>query len=322
MRNVFFVFVCAVVTFGTVVDFLDRRPLMRVTLRSSLGRRFGIEDFITPVVNPYRINVMYSTDNQSLYFTEFLPRSIKSLRKYNPNAIVFENHHNVSMLIESFKDEQTREMFSLSVPNNSQSAHLRSRDAAAATWLRYLDFEYHEISPFAWVLYLDADTVVTESLDELVHLVKTYKWTNEVVMAVKMHNYKLGDKTYFNTSVLASDFGMDKFHKSGFNTGVMVVNIAEWRMQQITEKILAIQYANVADYNSTLYRYDDMAAANIILRDLWVELPPEYNCMNVEIPTSEKDVPYASNGKRCVIVHYTGQKKMESATHATADVSQ
>jgi len=288
-----------------ILEPLSTQPVIRHYLGEKLG--------IAPHINPEPFHVVYAVDNESPYYTHMFPRSVESLKKYNPYALVHSSAFDPESIEQYSETTFGRNIFTLSFPPRSTTVQLHSRSAQMIAWARYVSLMVSpSLPPSGWVLYLDADTVITESLEPLVHLANSVNWEEAIVMAMEMDNYRLGDKTYFNTSLLSQNYNLGNLHRNGFNTGVMVINIAMWRRLQISEKIFQLQYENTKLYNGTLYRYDDMSAANLILREAWTKLPEQYNCMNTPPVVSDDDIPIASNGKPCAIVHEAGPKKMRA----------
>lgn len=145
------------------------------------------------------------------------------------------------------------------------------------------------------VLYLDADIVVNANIEEL-------------------YNYDL--KNDFLGAVL--DPGFDRHKELGmdsksmyFNSGVMLVNNAKWRENQIGDKV--IQF--VAD-NREVIEFPDQDGLNALIDGKWSVMDLRYNqqsvillpdfglkghCFGVEELIEAKRNP--------VIVHYTGTSK-------------
>ncbi len=106
------------------------------------------------------------------------------------------------------------------------------------------------------VLYLDCDVLVRHSLSDL------FNTDLEGVLAGAVIN------PFYDGSRLGLADG-DRY----FNSGVLLLNCAEWRADGTKDKVLAY----LRD-NTDLLRMPDQDALNAVLRGRWRELDPTYNC--------------------------------------------
>ncbi|MEX3008044.1 glycosyltransferase family 8 protein [Hoeflea sp. TYP-13] len=129
------------------------------------------------------------------------------------------------------------------------------------------------------VLYLDVDTLVLAPLDELIGFDMKGK-TAAVVRERMSHLSKYG---------VASD--------QYFNSGVMLIDLVEWRRQNIGETALA-HLRNAPD--DMLWK--DQCALNLSLKDNTVSLEDRFNYM-------ERDRPTHSSFMLPNILHFAGAAK-------------
>lgn len=85
-----------------------------------------------------------------------------------------------------------------------------------------------------------------------------------------------------------------------FNSGVMLINIPEWKKQEISEK--AIRY--VRDFPGKL-KCVDQDALNVVLVNNWYQLDRNYNVMFQDIPIDLPVKKYESFLKEKVIIHFS-----------------
>ncbi|HET6254615.1 MAG TPA: glycosyltransferase family 8 protein [Puia sp.] len=132
------------------------------------------------------------------------------------------------------------------------------------------------------LIYLDADTITIGPID----LVYRSNLGSKPVGAVM-------DKQMDSRS----DIGITN-KADYFNSGVLLIDLEEWRTQEITSKTCALLQAR-----GEAMLFPDQDALNIVLRDNWFELGPAYNLMAIEVAhlNSEEKRDYVSDK---VIVHY------------------
>ena len=133
---------------------------------------------------------------------------------------------------------------------------IKTRIATAPTYYR---ISLAEIIPndIPYALYIDSDTVVEKDVFELL------KYTRDEGYAV----WAVED---------ISDSGAHKLlgikKNNYFNAGVMMINLAYWRENDIGEKIREFKL-----HNSTKILGNDGGAINGVLSSLWGRLPPKWN---------------------------------------------
>jgi lipopolysaccharide biosynthesis glycosyltransferase len=133
--------------------------------------------------------------------------------------------------------------------------------------------------PIDFGLYLDADTIINGSLEELYKTdLKQY-----IIGAVK-------DPAYHDLSLL--DLPLDA---GCFNSGMMLCNIDYWRQNDVSN--LVIEFVKT---NPDKILYADQCGLNYILKNKWLPLEAKFNFqLNVKHETSESPL----------IIHYNGHRK-------------
>lgn len=153
------------------------------------------------------------------------------------------------------------------------------------------------------VLYLDSDVVVNGSLSSLFSV----DLEKNVLGAVE----DIGDIDYKSLNI-DCELGY-------FNSGVMLINTKEWKLNNITQKALLL-----LENKEINFSYPDQDALNIILVNRWKKLNPIYNQQaSFFYKKLQKKGYYIfgqefSNSKKYpLIIHYSGSKKPwhTSSTH-------
>ena len=135
------------------------------------------------------------------------------------------------------------------------------------------------------LLYLDTDIVVIGNLAEL--------YQTDVA------GFPVGAVAEVRVTKSRPDLGL---YEEGnyFNSGVMLINIPEWKKQQITEK--AIQF--VHDFPEKIV-FVDQDALNVVIRSNYVKLNTRFNVLPSDIPKCLPKNQYGTFLKGKVIMHYT-----------------
>ena len=159
-------------------------------------------------------------------------------------------------------------------------------------WYRLLipDTLPNEISR---VLYLDADTVVTDNLEGLLSLPMDDK-----AIAGVPDPMSLSEETYIRCGY---DSG-----KQYLCSGVLLMNLGYWRKHRLADKIIDWAKANAARI-----KCPDQDAINFVCQDDKLVLPLRYNVMNYFFLLKEYyRPPYIEQLKECLhrpaIIHYAG----------------
>ena len=202
------------------------------------------------------------------------------------------HHKNLKFYI--FNDDISSEWFQLMAkrlePLSSQIVNMKISNHSLKNYhlplphLSYGAFFRYFIPQFVTeekALYLDADIIVRDSIEELF----------------------LEDFDGFSIAAVEDDF-----KKNTFNSGVMLIDVDAWRREGITEKLL--QLTNEFHESS----YGDQGILNRLFQNNWKKLPQKYNFM-VGMDTVARnygiDSWYTESIKvenEAKIIHYTGNK--------------
>jgi lipopolysaccharide biosynthesis glycosyltransferase len=114
------------------------------------------------------------------------------------------------------------------------------------------------------VLYLDSDLVVEVDVLE----VEDFDFKGYILAAVGggKYKYSLGEKFYINKLGISPD-------AEYFNSGVLLLNLQEWRLRNIKEECLRI----ARQYPMELPSHDE-SLLNIICAGNFAKLPSTFNC--------------------------------------------
>jgi len=134
------------------------------------------------------------------------------------------------------------------------------------------------------LLYVDADTVIIRDLSELYF----QDLGDKPVGAVRE---KLG---YARPEIGNTD------RENYFNSGVMLINVPEWRKQQVTER--ALQF--VHDFPDAI-QCVDQDALNAVLINNWLRIHAKYNVLYQDIPMNLGKRSYPAYLRDKVIIHFT-----------------
>lgn len=148
------------------------------------------------------------------------------------------------------------------------------------------------------VLYLDADTLIMGSLDTL--------WSTDlesnVIGAVANPLYPFMDTEFMRNLGL-------KPGRDYFNSGVLLMDLARWREQGLTQEL----HAFVATHGAA-QQWPDQNALNAVLRGRWLSLPPRWNAQNVYFDLKPSQLPCTPEQtrqarKNPAIVHFVAPYK-------------
>lgn len=128
------------------------------------------------------------------------------------------------------------------------------------------------------VLYLDSDLIVLHPLDELL----AAPLGTSPLMAVRDIDGEASHDLPMRPNVRY------------FNAGVMLMNLAAWRLRGLSEQIIAFAKAN-----PQRLKFADQCAINAVIVGDWLEAGPEFNFMR----------QYWATGIRPRIIHFTGGTK-------------
>lgn len=134
------------------------------------------------------------------------------------------------------------------------------------------------------LLYIDTDTVVIKDLAELYQL-------NIGSKPVGAAREKIG-----NIRPEIGNYDRDNY----FNSGVMLMNIQEWKKQQVTER--ALQFLH--DFPESI-KCVDQDALNAILINNWYRIDRKYNVLYQDIPMNLAKKDFKPFLTEKVIIHFS-----------------
>lgn len=145
------------------------------------------------------------------------------------------------------------------------------------------------------ILFLDADMIITSSLAELYSLDLKNNYIAAVVdPGVKLqYEYTIKHK--------------EKFPDRRFNTGLMLINLEKWRLDNIEQKLLE----GMKWYSKYYYMWPDQNVMNMVFKDYILELPAKYNCC----PLLAQRGYYQQEGleeealQNPIVIHFCGTPK-------------
>jgi len=140
------------------------------------------------------------------------------------------------------------------------------------------------------VLYLDADTLILDGIEELSSLVFE---KNILLYAVDEKHWKLsgmGDIDFAGNHLQKVGLISDRY----FNSGVMLINLKLWRSTNFSNDL----FTNLKVHKDII-RWWDQDVLNISVGSQWNDLDKKFNALNLK--TRLKD--------SAAIVHFTGASK-------------
>ena len=168
------------------------------------------------------------------------------------------------------------------------SSTFRTFPSLHGDWMPYGRLLLADLIEEESVLYLDADLVVELDVAEL----ESFLLNDYILAAVRGGRFRdtLGQKFYREELGICADTDY-------FNSGVLLLNLEQWRIQKFKEKCLRL---------GALYQNDlpshDQSLLNILLQGDFAKLPPYYN--SEWLPQQPK--PTVSER---MILHFTGSPK-------------
>ncbi len=195
-----------------------------------------------------QINVLFSLDrNYWQHFAVALLSLLETVENSNLNVIVFVDarHSEHEAEIERMAGKFSGVRLNFCVVDMTAFAHFRiDEHITLASYFRLFLADLLDLS-ITKVIYLDCDLVVRHNLLGL--------WDTDVsrhYMAAVPDPYS--DK-HVNLGFAASD--------TVFNAGVLVINVARWREEKLTDRFVSYVEANAA-----ILRYHDQDVLNAVLK--------------------------------------------------------
>lgn len=130
-------------------------------------------------------------------------------------------------------------------------------------------------------IYLDADTIVNRSLEELwsVDLQGKYCAAVQDAYAPVLEPKRLGRPLHSMKFCEADGYPIPNYQALGlspnakyFNAGIMLVNVARWRDEQVMRRAL-----ECLDVNAASVRFWDQYPLNVLFSQQWRPLDPRWN---------------------------------------------
>ena len=138
-------------------------------------------------------------------------------------------------------------------------------------------------------LYLDADIVVTQSIDDL------YNTEISDTFLAAVDNPEIKNRY---------DLEMECSAKY-FNSGIMLINLEYWRAHRIKEKVIEF-----VSRKPEVIQFVDQDGLNSVINGHWLELHPKYNLHTVLLSSDYASDPQIREAMdNPVIIHYTGLHK-------------
>jgi len=167
--------------------------------------------------------------------------------------------------------------------------------SAHATAANYYRIQMSELIPanIDKILYLDVDIVIESDLQELYNI----DIENSYVAAIE--DPLLPEKK--NLGFTEND--------PYFNSGVMLMNLKEWRKVGLTKKL-----SGFVINNEDKITFWDQDAFNAVCKGHWKALSPQYNLQTVMLTFDKDAITYTQKElqeaiKKPLIIHYTGRSK-------------
>lgn len=213
--------------------------------------------------------VVYCCDEN---YTEYTARSIRSVRKFNPNAkIIVVSETPISLWIDGVE----KHVFYLPKQFRKRGEVDRITNAA------YLKCFLTQL-PYDKIIYLDGDTICQGPLNEL------WEMPCEYINICESHNHG---------KLQAKDIGHEKYGL----TGMMVMNLKNLRKIGFTEKCLDVE-ENYPTPPVTGWRHDE-TCINVAMGDKLNFIDKKWDyCLN-----REYDDPIEPESAK--ILHYIGKQK-------------
>lgn len=209
-----------------------------------------------------RLNVLYATDTN---YAPHMAASIYSLLEHNSS---FEKI-NIYVIDDSISPEVKEKLCTmLSEFNNAEIIFypfekLQPKLKIKETWFAmvgYARLMLSEITEEDKILYIDCDTIVNGSLEEL--------WNTDISDCIVAG-------VQDNPALFALEaVGMNRNDRY-INSGVMLINLKTWREQDIEEKILQM----IDDNNGFVFHHDQGIINGVCNNSIKI-LHPRYNTMS------------------------------------------
>lgn len=246
-----------------------------------------------------RLNVAYSTDEN---YAKHACVSMVSLFEHNKNfdiihVYIIDNNITIETK-KKFLDiakKYNRDIEFISFDILYKGLALNDKYPASA----YARLSLSRISEINKILYLDCDTIINYSLEEL--------WN------INIDSYLIAGVHDNPKKYMVSIIGMNENHKY-INSGVLLINLEEWRKIKIENNFIDF----IKKYKGEI-PHEDQGVINGVCKDRILIIEPKFNMMPQMIYMSSEKIKklatinqYYSQEElndaieRPVIIHYTG----------------
>lgn len=236
---------------------------------------FCVNDDYIPYIIVTCISIMENNTSNNITIHIFIDSiSDKNKKAFNENL---EKYKNAKLVIHTVNDSSLKGL------KDSWSIY---------AWYRIL---IPQLLPDSInrILYLDADIIVKDNLEELFHINMDNK---SIASTIDIETFN--DETFIRCKY--------KKEKKYICSGVLLMNLDYWRDNNLTNKIISW-----AKENNDLIKFPDQDTINYICQDTKILLPLRYG---IQAPffTDNKfyEKPYSQELKDCierpVIIHYAG----------------
>lgn len=244
-------------------------PLLTYLMQIHLATAFD-QNYLTPFY--VLITSIFQNNKYSTFHIHTIATGITELEKEEIRQFVLKNKSEIS-----FYNISEIDLKGLVLPEN--------RHYTIAIYYR-LFFPSLIPKHIQKLLYIDTDIVVVGNIAEL--------------YAIDLNGFPAAAVPELNTPVKTHpQLGIVE-EGNYFNSGVLLINIWEWKNQRITEK--AIQFVHA---NPELLVFPDQDALNTTLYKNYKKLDNRYNIIPFDIPGDLSKRQYNSFLKDKVIIHYT-----------------
>lgn len=238
------------------------------------------------------LNVLYSTDSNyarhcaaSVYSLLVNNKSFSKINVYIIDDKISEDCKNkFDAMIKEFPNANL-----VYYPFEKLSSKLRLNDKSGFARVGYARLMLSEITDAEKILYIDCDTIINASLEQL--------WNTDVsecIIAGVQDNPAL---------FMSESIGMNSEDRY-INSGVMLINLKKWREERIEEKIIGM----ISDYNGFVPHHDQ-GIVNGVCRGAIKILSPEFNTMPQFFYLKSKQIK-----KLYKMKNFYSQEELDSAT--------
>jgi lipopolysaccharide biosynthesis glycosyltransferase len=188
------------------------------------------------------------------------------------------------------REHQAEIIFYVIGPELTANFPLPDRPGAYITLATYYRLFFPQLIDQAILrlVYIDVDTLIVGNLSSLY----MHPLNGKVIAAVQEAEMELRPDIEFPN---LADY---------FNAGVLLIDLLQWRSQEITQQALNI----IATYGERL-KYHDQDALNLVFRGDWQRVDERFNLMKAYIPY---DLPHRVSTEYLrdkVVIHYNGALK-------------